>query len=259
MMGFLNQRIRFYKIMAAYPKAAKAYFFMLASKVYGFSIDVKRDKLSIDNFKNEGKKKGKNIGHAKFDKLITLKFLNVNIGSALIKEGEELSAEHFYLNRSLKDVKLLIKTFNKYLHFNKNTMILDPGCGTGRHLFYLIDKYNCGGIGIDAYNSAIEIANKANIDDRIVFFNKSSLDSIVMKNNMPKNCDYIFINSWLGHVLHHKNFEEMIDYLLSISQYILVIEPHWNKIDKYFPKDVIVETVRIDNAQYSLIKGMKSE
>jgi len=254
-MFYFKRLIRWYKVIVSYNHAALGYLFTKLSKIYFFSVVIKRDKESIEKFKKEGRLRDKNIGHAKFDKLITLRLLNFKLGSILIEEGGELSAEHFYLNRNLKDIKLILKIFKKNVKIDSNSLIFDPGCGTGKHLSYLVDRYNCHGIGIDAYKYAIKVAELINYDNRIDFYNKSSLENETIINIMPKKCNYIFINSWLGHVVHHKNFENMIRYLLKISEFILVIEPKYNKLDSYFPIENVIESIIIDENQYALIRG----
>lgn len=76
-------------------------------------------------------------------KKISFKIFSFKIIQFTMYEGEILTAEHFYFQRNIKDAKFILKIFKKFFKIDKDTIIFDPACGTGKHLLFLTDKYNC--------------------------------------------------------------------------------------------------------------------
>ena len=174
-----------------------------------------------------------------------------------IKTDEELSAEHFYLNRSTDDADFLLKLCKDHININKETLIFDPGCGTGRHLLYLVDKYSCKGIGVDIHAPAIVVAKRANWDNHVEFHSLSSLEEGVLERLIPNGCDYVFINSWLNHVYGYDGYDEFIKKIVNSCRMILLITSIKNDLQEYLPNPVIIEHEIRGKSQYVLIKGNK--
>jgi SAM-dependent methyltransferase len=65
----------------------------------------------------------------------------------------------------------------KYVQLNKNSKILDAGCGNGHSLFKLVEKFSCNGIGISL--SKVEIKNA---------------NSFTIKKNLMHNCRFMVHN-----------------------------------------------------------------
>jgi SAM-dependent methyltransferase len=65
----------------------------------------------------------------------------------------------------------------KNVQLNKNSKILDAGCGNGHSLFKLVEKYSCRGIGISL--SPVEIKNAI---------------AFAQKKNLVQNCQLIVHN-----------------------------------------------------------------
>ncbi|MDD5450327.1 MAG: class I SAM-dependent methyltransferase [Desulfovibrionales bacterium] len=199
----------------------------------------------------------KNVGHAVIGKEVALTFLNRELCRVKIKNDEELSAEHFYLNRSTADADFLLKLCNGHININKDTLIFDPGCGTGRHLLYLVDKFGCKGIGVDVYSPAIEVAKRASWDKHVEFYSLSSLEKGVLERLIPDGCDYVFINSWLNHVYGYDGYGEFIKKIVNSCRMILLITSIKNDLQKYLPNpEILVHEIR-GKSQYALIKGNK--
>lgn len=172
-------------------------------------------------------------GHIEPGKKIYLRFLNFTIISFIIEKGEVLTAEHFYFHRSLKDIKFFLKTSKKLININKESIIFDPACGTGKHLLYITDKYRCKGIGVDIYPKAINISKKIEKFSNCDFIlgnscNPKTLISLSKINNFKK-IDILFINSWVNHVYKNKEFSIFLDYIKNLKCRIMIIET--NKID----------------------------
>ncbi|KKQ80594.1 MAG: Methyltransferase type 11 [Parcubacteria group bacterium GW2011_GWC2_38_7] len=54
----------------------------------------------------------------------------------------------------------LIKNINETLPINKDSVILDLGCGTGRTIIEICEKYSCAGVGIDISDEQIKDAKQ---------------------------------------------------------------------------------------------------
>ena len=253
----MRTALRFLLVIKSYPRAGISFFFRFFNPFYGFKRAVLRDYDEIYKHKQCLRKSKKNVGHAAMGKEVALTFLNRELCRVTIKTDEELSAEHFYLNRSTADVDFLLKLCNEHININKETLIFDPGCGTGRHLFYLVDKFGCKGIGVDVHAPAIEVARRANWDNRVEFHALSSIEEGVLERLIPEGCDHVFINSWLNHVYGYDGYDQFINKIIDSSRMILLITSIKNDLQKYLPNpEILVHEIR-GKSQYVLIKGNK--
>ena len=91
------------------------------------------------------------------------------------------------------------------------------GCGAGRHLHYLVDKYKCKGIKVDVYKPAIEVAKFLNKNKNVKFYNNSSLDIGFIESILPNNCDIMFINSWLNHAKTQRNYKKFVSVMKNVD------------------------------------------
>lgn len=198
------------------------------------------------------------MGHAFKEKIVSLLFRDVKLIEFKIPEGVELTAEHFFLNRPVKDVKILLNLTNRFICIKQSNLIFDPGCGTGRHLFYLVDRFGCKGLGVDVYPPAIKVAQKANRYGRVSFYNCSSLKKGLIDEIIPNGCEYIFINSWLNHVYNYDGYNVFTQKLLASCRYILLISSSKKYgLKEFFPNSVILVEEVQDGTLYALIKGKK--
>lgn len=253
-------------IFLNYPKLALLLFLKLLCKLFFFKYSLIRDNQKILKNKILKKKNSLDLGHAIIDKKYKFYLFNYQICSISIREGNELTAEHFFLNRPINDLLYLIQKTRHLISFNSKSIIFDPGCGTGKHLIYFNDKYFSKCIGVDIYSPAIKIANLIKLNsDKINFYNHSSLDIDFIKNLLPNGCDFIFINSWLNHVSHHKDFHFLCLYLIKSCKYLLLINSSKYKIQDFFKNvDVLFEEVKLKKnnldvgVRFALIKGKKN-
>ncbi len=58
---------------------------------------------------------------------------------------------------------------NKHIDFSKQITVLDLGCGIGRNVFYLVERYNVFGYGWDFSETAIKKAREIFSHQNIVF------------------------------------------------------------------------------------------
>jgi len=242
-----------------------AFYLKYLGRLPIFKYSVYRDNNSLYKKKQYLRKKKGNVGHAFEEKIVCISFLKWKLLEFNLTEGEELTAEHFFLNRPIIDVEYLLEISKEYIKIDQSSLIFDPGCGTGRHLFYLADKYDCYGVGVDVYAPAIAIAQKVNLGKRIRFYNCSSLEDGLLDKIIPNGCEYVFINSWLNHVYKYDGYDGFIDKLLSSCRYILLISSLKFELEEFFPNpEVIIEKkheklngeVRY-GTRYAVIKGKK--
>lgn len=102
----------------------------------------------------------------------------------------------------------LISKINKLSAFNKNSVILDVGCGTGRTLIETCAKYNCRGVGIDISDEQIKDA-KAYLAD----LNKVSKKKI--------NCKFICGSA--SEIDAHIKGKEKFSHIISQDALLLII------------------------------------
>ncbi len=120
-----------------------------------------------------------------------------------------------------EQVKRFIKKYKK----SEGKELLDVACGTGKHLKYLQDKFNC--TGVDINEGMLKIA-KENFPN--VTFQKSDM----IKLNINKNFDIITcLFSSIGYVKTYKNLRKAI---YGFSNHlnkggVLIIEPWISKED----------------------------
>ena len=255
-MNYYTKKIlRSLFVMCRFPKAGFAFILRIIGVIYGFTYTELRDYSEIIKIKEALRAEGKSVGHAVQSKKVGLFFFQYKLITLVINKGESLTAEHFFLNRPLNDVKQLLLICKDYLTISKDEIVFDPGCGAGKHLFYLTDWFKCIGVGVDIYTPAINVANAANFDNSVRFYNHSMLDIDSDTKIVPDNCDYVFINSWLNHVYMYPGYHEMINQLLQSCRYMLVINSVKFTLEELIPKaDILVLEIH-DNAQYALIRG----
>ena len=256
-MLFIKSFLRFFILCMNYPRSGLAYFFRIIGHVYGFKYRSERDIAAAKEFKRLGRLTKSNIGHATHQKTLYLDLLSFNLFKLIINEGEELTVEHFFLNRSIKDINYLLNLSQPYLNLGNSSIIFDPACGTGRHLHYVVDTFRCQGIGIDVYDPAIKVANKANIGKSVEFHCGSSLDLNYIDQLLPSHIDLVLINSWLGYVTNEKYFDEFISRIITTSSYIMIISSIKDDIHSIFRNSEFIIERNIENTQYILLKGLR--
>jgi len=245
---------RFLLVMARYPGAALSFAFRAFEIVPGMRRTVQHPKDRIEQ-KNELRSEGQSVGHALGDRTVSVSFLGRKFLSARIREGVEATADQFYLNRSVSDLNYLVSLVSPYVTLRPGDTVFDPGCGTGRHLFYLSDHYGTRGIGIDVYPAAIEVANAANWDGKCEFHCQSSLEPGCLDTLLPDGCEFVFMNSWLNHVRGYGGFQAFTDEIVDKCDHLLIINTAKEPLDTYFKRPDIVALEIRDGSQFALLRG----
>ncbi len=137
MSYYIKTITRYLFVMFGFPRAGLAFSLRILGFIYGFNYKVLRDYNQIIKIKKKLRSKGKSVGHAVQSKKVGFFFLKFNLFNLIVNKGEMLTAEHFFLNRPVNDVKLLLQICKGYVTITREDLIFDPGCGTGKHLFYL--------------------------------------------------------------------------------------------------------------------------
>ena len=171
---------------------------------------------------------------------IKVSFLKLSFCNFSLKEGFLASADQFYLNRPVKDVLRLLEIAKTYVTIQPNDTIFEPGCGAGRHLQFLADKYRCNVVGLDIHSPAIEVAHAADVFNGSIFEKGSCLNQDVLHEIFPSNCKITLMNSFLNHVHGFSGFDDMIDYVIHNSSFVLVINNAKFDLRNYFPTAEII-------------------
>lgn len=247
----MNLILRFFILSWSYKNAAFSLFLKYLSFLPFFAYEVNRIK---DVDKDEIISKG----HIENGKEIILKFFNFTIIKLIILKGEMLTAEHFYFHRSLSDIKYLLKISKKYINLDKESIIFDPACGTGKHLLYITDTFQCKGIGIDIYSNAINVSKKIEKFSNCNFLLGNSCDAntLLSLNEYigSKKIDILFINSWVKHVYKNKDFDIFLNYIKSMNCKIMIIEQKKINLKSIFKTDKILYQNFKNNSQYVILQ-----
>lgn len=241
-----------------YPRAGISFVLKLLEVIPGFrrSVQYRQDRYLA---KLQLKENGESIGHALGDRSIVCSLFGYELLSFKLSEGVQATADQFYLNRPIDDAKHLLAMANRFIEIRPGNLVFDPGCGAGRHLFHLVDKYRCDAVGVDIYGPAIEVAEVANWDRRIRFNVGSSLDPELLEAMLPQGCDFVFINSWLNHVKDYPMYKEFAARIVEKSRFLLVVTSAKDRLDALFDgPDILVHDVR-DGTQFALLRGAQGK
>lgn len=169
-------------------------------------------------------KKKRNVGHALSWRKISLHFFRIKLFEIKLEEGLSATIDQFYFNRSLSYIKKFINLNFDIQKILNNGYIFDPGCGCGKHLLYLKDKYNSNILGVDVYPPAIEAAKTADYLSEGSFINDDTLNLSFLKKNINKRIDILLIDSWLKHVIENPKLNECMEYIIQNSSYALLVK-----------------------------------
>ena len=109
-------------------------------------------KSNISRGERETRKKF-NILKRYYDKTWDSKDHTLHVG--IFKKNTKNLKESYY-----NATDYLIKKINKASKINKESVILDVGCGAGRTLITICEKYGCSGIGVDISDEMVKDAKK---------------------------------------------------------------------------------------------------
>ena len=247
------------KFIILNPSSIFPLIFFLTNKIlplFTFEIEYETNKRELKHRDITNKK---NIGSVKGKRVYSLKIFNFTLFKKIFSEGEIATFLQFYLFRPLNDLRFLFKELiSERIKINQNSVIYEPGCGTGKHLIFLNQKYNCSVYGNDSYPPCIKIAKSIKGPrKRIYFENFSALDINKLDNFLPKKIDIIYMNSYLNHVFHHNNYFEFIEFISHRSKYIgLIINiKYLDDLDFYLPNYRIIKVLNQDSTSYIFLES----
>lgn len=189
----------------------------------GFQTKIKRNLDEARIFKSQARSDGSSHGFATAPLEYELYLFGRLILNVTYKEGYELTAAHFGINRSVKDLTKFRRQIASRLRHLESPTIVDPGCGCGVHLMYLTNLINGRAIGLDVYRPAIHVARDL-CGPRLTFLCADSLsDEIthIFKNHQTNSV--LLINSWLSYVSHDRRFPNFKDLISENFDYLVVI------------------------------------
>lgn len=256
MSASLKTMNRFVRVMMRYRWAGISFALRFFDYLPGFSRSVNY----LENryqAKMKLKEHKKSIGHALGDRTIVCSFLGRPFLKVRIEEGEQATADQFFLNRPVNDAKRVIALAGRFADIRPGDLVFDPGCGAGRHLFHFVDHYGCRAVGVDIYPPAIAVAETANWDRKISFYAQSSLEPGLLDKLMPEGCDFAFINSWLNHVKDYPGFADFSRQIVEKSRFLLVITSTKNSLEEFFENpEILIHEVQ-DKTRFALLRGSR--
>lgn len=254
MIYFFRQFLRFLLVAIRYPLAGLSFALKLLEVIPGFrrSVQYRPDRYRA---KLQLKENKQSIGHALGDRNVVCSMFGCEFLSFKLSEGALATADQFYLNRPINDAKYVVAMASRFVEICPGDLVFDPGCGAGRHLFHLVDKYQCNAVGVDVYGAAIEVAEVANWDRRVRFYPDSSLDPGLLESVLPQGCDFVFINSWLNHVKDYPGYKEFAAKIIKKCRFLLVINSAKDNLNDLFDTPDILAYDVCDGTQFALIRG----
>ena len=138
-----------------------------------------------------------------------------------LKEGEDVSAHHFYFRRPQSTINWAFK--NSGISLPENPSVFEPGCGCGKNLYYFQDTVGATVEGVDVYEPAVEVAKHANIFGKAKFTHYDAVQN-GLQYIADKSFDLVVIHSYLSHIEHLPQFQAHLDELVRIGRNILVFE-----------------------------------
>lgn len=257
MFYILRQFVRFFLVAIRYPRAGVSFALRVLEVLPGFrrTVQYRQDRYQV---KLQLKENQESIGHALGDRNIVCSLFGHDFLSFELTEGVQATADQFYLNRPIDDARHLIALAGRFVEICPGNLVFDPGCGAGRHLFHLVDKYQCNAVGVDIYGPAIEVAEVANWDRRVRFYADSSLDPDLLESVLPHGCDFVFINSWLNHVKDYPGYKAFAVRIVEKCRFLLVITSAKDRLDTLFDRpEIMAHDVRA-GTQFALLRGART-
>ncbi len=230
MIRFCFRRgIRWLIMAIKFRKSFLAYVMLnCLSHILFLSVLTERDVENVLHERDIRRKAKKNIGWASHDKKITLKFLKRKLFTVSLKEGIELSAEHFYFSRNPAEIinafKIISKRVGYKIKIKFGASIFEPGCGCARILYYLSDRYGAKCYGLDVYEPAVEVAKSANIFGDVVVEHGDAMELANVEHLADKAFEMIICSSYLGHIIHMDGAIDYIKSLVRIGKEIVIID-----------------------------------
>ena len=148
-----------------------------------------------------------------------------------------------------KESDMLLKLISKYQQ-SKGKDLLEAGCGTGHHLQFLKNKFNC--VGIDINQCILNVAKEKN---KGVCFKRADMI------NMKLNQKFDIIISMFSSIGYVKTLTNLKKTMKNFSRHlkgggVIIIEP-WFSPEKFKPGIPLLHTYEDDNikiARMSLSK-----
>lgn len=249
---------RFFSVATRYRRAGLSFALRVLELMPGFdrSIQHRQDRYQT---KLQLRASQRSVGHALGDRYLVCSLFGREFLRFRLPEGVQATADQFYLNRPVRDAEHLIALAAPYVEIRPGDLVFDPGCGAGRHLHHLVDRYGCEAIGVDIYGPAIEVAKAASRDGRERFLAQSSLAPGLLDSLLPDGCDFVFINSWLNHVKDYPGYREFSFSIVEKCRYLLVITSAKDRMEALFANPRILAHDIRNGTQYVLIEGALSK
>jgi hypothetical protein len=237
MKFYFFQFLRFIFLGIKYKKSFLAFIILKFSRTLFFEVRIERSIKKIEENKQAKRIKKISLGHAEIGKKINLFFYKRLILSIFLKEGTELTAEHFYFSRNTNEVSRPLDLFFQFTSnqfpIKKNMRVFEPGCGCGKMLYYIVDKFDVHGFGADIYKPSFKIASDADIFKEMTFKLIDCYKSNFLETYDDNFFDFTFCSSYLGHLTHLEDFNLYLDRLLRVSKITIVFERNNSTLSKY--------------------------
>lgn len=234
------------RVATIYPKSFMAKIMLLMDRIPFVTTSSQRfGDIELD--KSAAVRLGQSKGWAIHDKILSFLLFKYKVCSLRLKEGVELTAQHFYFSRPTKDFSeslRLLKSKNVFINFSYGMSVFEPGCGAARYLAHMEDRYNAQATGRDIYASAIHVAQKVDIYKTMDLAIENVMSPSFLEKYSTSHFDLVYTNSHLCHVLHHDNFEDYFSQLIRVGKQLFIIERPEPQLIEVLKKRNIVHIVQ---------------
>jgi hypothetical protein len=222
---YLNNFERMVVLAAAYRKPFAVY--ILALLLRPLWVKLRIDRLpNIKAIKSEKRRRKEPLGWAIGPRSYAFSWFGVHVFSVQIDSEEENNVLHFYFFRSpyrvMNDLVKLEEAAGP-IHLHKGMRVFEPGCNTGKMLFFLKDVFDAEIVGADVFLPAIRVAGKMR-GEKQSFEHTNLVDSGFLKQFPDDHFDLTVSVDSLVHTMHYTNFPEYFAELYRISKQIYIHE-----------------------------------
>lgn len=219
-IGYLGVR-RNFQLARTIESGYLLYCLCCVSKLPFFNLNIINDPRRT-NIKNKLKDNELAVGHSLSWRIVKLCFFGIGLIARTLREGLISTAFQFYLNRPLHYLVKFLNTYPEITTALRFGIVFDPGCGCGKHLLYLRDRFNCEIIGVDIYKPAIDVANIVDFKNEGCFLLGSVFDPDIFWKELPDQIDVLLIDSWLKHVEGHPKLNTWFKNIIPKTKYALI-------------------------------------
>lgn len=185
---------RMLRVLSSFPAARKVWLLKLAGLLPFCRFTYTRFSSPDPN----------RPGHADGYSQCKLTVLGKKVWQLDLQEGADLSAYHFYLARSLRPFWESLPDLD-WPTLTQKGPILEIGCGPGKVLSAMVDRFGGKGIGIDAHQDSLRVARSIALQSELEFHHEFIRTGSEIDIFLNKNPSVVMFSSSFVHIPDRDN------------------------------------------------------